>query len=172
MSKIIVFTEEGFVGRRAEFKNDVHNLGEEGFGKVISSIKVIGLPWVAYFQENMVGQQWILEEGEYPKLEDKVKFSSLKMVSHDLANPKIELFEHVYYKGRQVTIREETNLHDIAFSDIASSHKVKGGVWVIYDYPNRQGRQVVSFPGDEVPSYLPLAFNDKASYLRPLLPKP
>lgn len=172
MSKIIVFTEEGFEGRTAEFKNCVHNLEDKGFSKVISSIKVIGSPWVAYYDKNFAGEQWILEEGEYPKLEDKVKFSSLKMVTDDLDNPKIELFEHVNYEGRQVTLRKETNLQDIAFSDTASSHKVKGGVWVLYDYPNRQGRQVISFPGDEVPSYLPISFNDKASYVRPLLPKP
>lgn len=172
MSKIIVFTEEGFEGRTAEFKNSVHNLEDKGFSKVISSIKVIGSPWVAYYNKNFAGEQCILEEGEYPKLEDKVKFSSLKMVTDDLDNPKIELFEHVNYEGRQVTLRKETNLQDIGFSDTASSHKVKGGVWVLYDYPNRQGRQVISFPGDEVPSYLPLSFNDKASYVRPLLPKP
>ncbi|KAI7813448.1 putative epidermal differentiation-specific protein-like, partial [Triplophysa rosa] len=169
-SKIIVFTEEGFEGRNAEFKNDVHNLEEKGFGNVISSIKVIGSAWVAYYDKNFAGEQCILEEGEYPKLGHK--FSSLKMVTEDLDNPKIELFEHVNYAGRRVTIRKETNLHDIDFSYIASSHKVKGGVWVLYECPNRQGRQVISFPGDEVPSYLPIDFNDKASYVRPLIPRP
>ncbi|XP_016116801.1 epidermal differentiation-specific protein-like [Sinocyclocheilus grahami] len=172
MSKIVVFTEEGFIGRTAEFKNDVHDLEERGFNNVISSLKVIGTPWVAYYDKNFTGKQRVFEEGEYATLEDKGKFSSLKMITDDLDNPEIQLFEHVNYGGRSVTLQKETNLHKIAFSDIASSHKVKGGVWVLYEDVNRHGAQLVSFPGDQVPSYLPLSFNDVASHVRPLLPKP
>lgn len=172
MSKIVVFSKEGFEGRTAEFKNDVHNLEEKGFNDVISSIKVIGAPWVAYYDNNFTGKQRVFEEGEYATLQDKGRFSSLKMIADDLDNPEIQLFEHVNYGGRTVTLHQETNLHDIAFSDIASSHKVKGGVWVLYEHMNRQGAQLVSFPGNQVPSYLPLSFNDVASHVRPLLPKP
>uniref|UniRef100_A0A671KHK9 Beta/gamma crystallin 'Greek key' domain-containing protein n=1 Tax=Sinocyclocheilus anshuiensis TaxID=1608454 RepID=A0A671KHK9_9TELE len=100
-----------------------------GFNNVISSLKVIGAPWV---------------EGEYATLEDKGKFSSLKMITDDLGDPEIQLFEHVNYGGRSVTLHKETNLHDIAFSDIASSHKVKGGVWVLYEHVNRQETMTVT----------------------------
>uniref|UniRef100_A0A9J7ZT09 Beta/gamma crystallin 'Greek key' domain-containing protein n=2 Tax=Cyprinus carpio TaxID=7962 RepID=A0A9J7ZT09_CYPCA len=171
MSKIVVFTKEGFNGRTAEFKNNVNNLEKRGFNNAISSLKVIGAPWVAYYDKNFTGKQRVFEEGEYATLEDKGKFSSLKMIADDLDDPEIQLFEHVDYQGRRVTLRRETNLHDIDFSDIASSHKVKGGVWVLYQHVNCQGDQLVSFPGDEVPSYLPLSFNDVASHVRPLLPK-
>ncbi|XP_059360577.1 epidermal differentiation-specific protein-like [Carassius carassius] len=172
MSKIVVFTKEDFSGRTAEFKNNVNNLEKRGFNDIISSLKVIGAPWVAYNDVNFAGKQRVFEEGEYATLEDKGKFSSLKMITDDLDDPEIQLFEHVNYGGRSVTLNRETNLHDIDFSDIASSHKVKGGVWVLYEHVNRQGAQLVSFPGDEVPSYFPLSFNDVASHVRPLLPKP
>ncbi|XP_067284053.1 epidermal differentiation-specific protein-like [Pseudorasbora parva] len=172
MSKIIVFSKEGFEGRKAEFKNNVHDLGKKGFNDVISSIKVIGNPWVGYYEKNYAGQQWVFEEGEYATFDDKAKFSSLKMVADDLDDPEIQLFEHVDYQGRSVTLSSETNLQNIDFSDIASSHKVTGGVWVLYSKINRQGSQLISFPGDQVPSYLPLSFNDVASHVRPLLPKP
>ncbi len=172
MSKIVVFTKEGFEGRTAEFKNDVHNLEEKGFKDIISSIKVIGAPWVAYYDKNFTGKHRVFEEGEYATLQDKGRFSSLKMITVDLDNPEIQLFEHVNYKGRSVNLHQETNLLEIDFSDIASSHKVKGGVWVLYEHINRQGAQLVCFPGDQVPSYLPLYFNDVASHVRPLLPKP
>uniref|UniRef100_A0A671QJL3 Beta/gamma crystallin 'Greek key' domain-containing protein n=1 Tax=Sinocyclocheilus anshuiensis TaxID=1608454 RepID=A0A671QJL3_9TELE len=119
MSKIVVFTEEGF-------RNNVNNLEKKSFNNVISSLKVIGAPWVAYNDENFTGKQRVFEEGEYATLEDKGKFSSLKMITDDLDDPEIQLFEHVNYGGRSVTLHKETNLHDIAFSDIASSHKVKG----------------------------------------------
>ncbi|KAL1276376.1 hypothetical protein QQF64_035999 [Cirrhinus molitorella] len=172
MSKIIVFSKEGFEGRTVEFKNNVHNLEEKGFDKVIASLKVIGAPWVAYYDKNFTGKQHVFEEGEYATLDDKGRFSSLKIITDDLDNPEIQLFEHADYQGRSVTLRKETNLHDIDFSDTASSHKVKGGVWVLYEHINRQGAQLVSFPGVEVPSYLLLSFNDVASCVRPLLPKP
>ncbi|RXN21021.1 epidermal differentiation-specific -like protein [Labeo rohita] len=172
MSKITVFSKDAFEGRTAEFKNDVHNLEEKGFNDVISSIKVIGAPWVAYYDKNFTGKQQVFEEGEYAILENKGRFSSLRMITDDLDNPEIQLFEHVKYEGRSVTLRKETNLHKIDFSDITSSHKVKGGVWVLYKHVNRKGAQLVSFPGDEVPSYFPLSFNDVASHVRPLLPKP
>ncbi|XP_056090986.1 epidermal differentiation-specific protein-like [Rhinichthys klamathensis goyatoka] len=172
MSKIIVYSEEAFEGRSAEFKYDVHNLEEKGFNNAIASIKVIGEPWVAYYDKNFAGKQRVFEEGEYATLEDKGQFSSLKKVTDDLTNPKIQLFEHINYTGRSVTLRNETNLHDIAFSNIASSHKVIGGVWVLYEHTNRRGSQLVSFPGDQVSNYVPLSFNDVASCVRPLLPRP
>ncbi|XP_069036287.1 epidermal differentiation-specific protein-like [Lepisosteus oculatus] len=171
MSKIIVFTNEGFTGRTAEFKNHVHDLEERGFNNAISSLKVIGAPWVAYYEKNFVGKQWVFEEGEYPILDDKESFSSLRMITDELDNPEIQLFEHINYKGREVILREETNLQEIAFSDTASSHKVKGGVWVLYKGVNRQGSQLVSFPGENVPNYVQIGFNDLARHVRPLLPK-
>ncbi|RXN21977.1 epidermal differentiation-specific -like protein [Labeo rohita] len=172
MSKIVVFTKEGFKGRTAEFKNDVRNLEEKGFSDVISSLKVIGAPWVAYYDKNFIGKQRVFQEGEYATLDDKGMFSSLKIITDDLDNPEIQLFEDVNYQGRSVTLRQETSLPDITFNDVASSHKVKGGVWVLYEHINRQGAQLVSFPGEEVPSYFPLSFNDVASHVHPLLPKP
>ncbi|XP_048013284.1 epidermal differentiation-specific protein-like [Megalobrama amblycephala] len=132
MSKIIVFSKNIFEGRTAEFKNDVRNLEEKGFNDVICSKKVIGAPWVAYYDENFAGKHLVFEEGEYSTLDDKGQFSSLRIVTGDLDNPEIQL--NVNYQGRSMTLRKETNLHDIDFSDIASSHKVKGGVWVLYQH--------------------------------------
>ncbi|KAL1276530.1 hypothetical protein QQF64_036153 [Cirrhinus molitorella] len=172
MSKIIVFSKEAFEGKTAEFKNDVRSLEEKGFNDVIASLKVIGAPWVAYYDKNFTGKQHVFEEGEYATLDDKGKFSSLRIITDDLDNPEIQLFENVDYQGRSVTLHKETCLHDINFSDITSSHKVKSGVWVLYEHGYCKGTQIVSFPGDEVPSYLSLSFNDVASHVRPLLPKP
>ncbi|KAI2650864.1 Epidermal differentiation-specific protein [Labeo rohita] len=172
MSKIVVFTKEGFEDRTAEFNNDVHNLEEKGFSNIISSLKVIGSPWVAYYGKNFSGKQRVFEEGAYATLEDKEKFCSLKIITDDLDNPEFQLFEHINYKGRTMTLHQETNLLEIAFSDIASYHKVKGGVWVLYEHINHKGAQLVAFSGEQVPSYLPLSFNDVASHVRSLLPKP
>ncbi len=172
MSKIVVYTEESFNGRKSELKNNVHDLEERGFNKVISSIQVIGTPWVAYYNKNSLESSGYLRKESTLPLRTKEGFLPSRLITDDLENPEIQLLEHVNYGGRSVTLRRETNLHDFDFSDIASSHKVKGGVWVLYDHVNRQGAQLVSFPGNQVPSYLPLSFNDAVSHVRPLLPKP
>ncbi|XP_055063029.2 epidermal differentiation-specific protein-like [Misgurnus anguillicaudatus] len=171
MSKIIVYTQEGFEGGTAEFTNNVQDLERKGFNKVISSLKVIGAPWVAYYDKNFAGQQLLFEEGEYPSLEDNAQFSSLKIVTDDLDDPEITLYEHEWYHGRSVTLKEEINLQNINFSDVASSHKVRRGVWVIYEHSHCQGRQLVSFPGEENPKYFSASFNDVASHVRPLRPQ-
>ncbi|XP_067284786.1 epidermal differentiation-specific protein-like [Pseudorasbora parva] len=171
MNKIIIYSNECFEGRSAEFSNNIHNLLENGFNDTIRSIKVIGVPWVAYCDANFSGRCQVFEEGEYPSLEEKGKFSSLQMINANLANPEITLFEHKNFQGRSVTLRNETNLHQIGFGDAASSHKVRGGVWVLYEHINRRGAQLVSFPGTEFPNYVPLQFNDVASHARPLHPR-
>lgn len=172
MSKIIVYSDKRFNGRAAEFKHDVRDLELKDFDNAIASIKVIGAPWVAYYGKNFSGKQRVFEEGEYPFLEDDGCFSSLRIITDDLDNPEIQLFEHVDYTGNSVILYWERNLHDINFSDTVSSHKVKAGVWVIYEHINRQGAQFVSFPGEEVPNYIPYSFNDIASHVRPLQPEP
>ncbi|KAK7130505.1 hypothetical protein R3I94_008696 [Phoxinus phoxinus] len=172
MSKIIVYSRPSFEGRSAEFMYDVSNLAEKGFDNSIASIKVIGEPWVAYYDKKFAGKQQVFEQGEYATFEDKDKFSSLKKVTADLTDPEIQLFEHVNYGGRSVILRKETNLQEITFSNIASSHKVTRGVWVLYDGINRQGFQLIAFPGEQVSNYGALCFNNKASCVRPLLPRP
>ncbi|XDV26170.1 hypothetical protein PO909_029946 [Leuciscus waleckii] len=173
MSKISVYTREAFGGRAVNLNHDVRDLEQEGFNNAIASLKVIGEPWVAYYDKNFAGKQLMFEAGEYATLAvDRGKFSSLKMVSDDLANPEIQLFEFINYQGRTVTLRNEANLPNILFSDKASSHKVISGVWILYDGINRKGDQLIAFPGDQVPNYGPLNFDNKASSVRPLLPRP
>ncbi|KAK7130506.1 hypothetical protein R3I94_008694 [Phoxinus phoxinus] len=172
MSKITVYSQEGFGGRSAEFQQDVSDLEEKGFNNAIASIKVIGEPWVAYYDKDFDGKQRVFEQGEYATLDDKGRFSSFKKVTADLTNPEIQMFEHINYQGRSVIIRNETNLTEIDFNDKASSHRVRRGVWVLYEDINRRGSQLIAFPGDYVSNYVPLSFNDKASCVRPLLQRP
>ncbi|XDV26145.1 hypothetical protein PO909_029923 [Leuciscus waleckii] len=170
MSRIIVYSQDGFGGQSAEFNHDVRDKQEKGFNDPIASIKVIGKPWVAYYDKDFAGWMRMFEQGEYAMLEDRGRFSSFKMVTADLANPEIKLFEHSNYGGRSVTLFNESNFPGINFNDEASSHIVKGGVWVLYEHTNRRGAQLIAFPGDRIPSYGPYHFNDAISCVRPLLP--
>lgn len=171
MSKIIVYTGEDFNGRGVAFTNNEPNLVDKGWNDIISSLEVIGAPWVAYYDVNYLGNQRVFEEGDYPTLVDKRQFSSLRMITEDLSNPEIQMFEHIDYGGRSVILKRETNLHQVDFADTASSHKVKSGVWVLYEHVNRGGRQLVFFPGQEVPNYCKIGYNDVVSQVRPLLYK-
>ncbi|KAK7149164.1 hypothetical protein R3I94_008695 [Phoxinus phoxinus] len=171
MSKITVYSQGGFGGTSAEFQHDVSDLADEGFKDAIASIKVIGQPWVAYYDKSFAGKQRVFEQGEYATLDDKGRFSSLKWVTADLTHPEIQMFEQVNYQGGNKNTSKETNLQDIEdFSNIASSHKVTRGVWVLYEFANRKGSQLIAYPGEQVPSYVPLSFSDVARCVRPLLP--
>ncbi|RXM96968.1 Epidermal differentiation-specific protein [Acipenser ruthenus] len=95
MSKIIVYQHVNFQGLSKEFHRDVPNLVNERFNDCISSLKVIGQPWVAYEHINYAGQQRGYEEGEHASVDGNDSFSSLKIITEDLENPEIVLFQHM-----------------------------------------------------------------------------
>ncbi|XP_077065684.1 epidermal differentiation-specific protein-like [Siphateles boraxobius] len=154
MSKIIIYTKRTFEGKSSEFNQDVSDLEEEGFKDTIASMKVIGQPWVAYYGKKYGGKQRVFEVGQYTSLDGKGQFFSLKMVTDDLTNPEIQLFEESNYQGRNTTLERQADFLNIkSFSDKASSHKVTRGVWVLYEQINCKGFQLISYPGDRIPSY-------------------
>ena len=109
MSKIIVYEHVDFQGISREFTSSVSNLIQENFNDCISSLKVIGNPWVLYSDINFSGNPEIYEEGEYARVEHNDSISSLEMVTEDLTDPQITLYEHDNYQGRTV-LKNETSL--------------------------------------------------------------
>ncbi|KAL7864054.1 hypothetical protein AOLI_G00154740 [Acnodon oligacanthus] len=168
MNKIIVYEHSHFGGIGKEFTSSVPNLVRENFNDCISSLKVIGNPWVVYTDINYSGSQFVYEEGEYPRVEFNDSISSLEMVTEDLTNPQITLYEHDNYRGRSLVLNTETNLVYGSFHDVASSHKVQRGAWVLYEHINRAGAQMVARASRDLPNYG--WFNDKVSHVRPLKP--
>ncbi|XP_051787024.1 epidermal differentiation-specific protein-like isoform X3 [Erpetoichthys calabaricus] len=168
MNKIIVYEHGDFRGLSKEFTRDVPNLVSENFNDCISSLKVIGMPWVAYEHTDYQGRQILYEEGQYPSVAMNDTFSSLKIITDNLDDPFISLYEDVNYGGRRKDITTETNLCFADFNDKASSHIVQRGAWVLYEDVNRGGRQIVARAGERMPDYGALNFNDKLSSLRPL----
>ncbi|XP_066528920.1 epidermal differentiation-specific protein-like [Hoplias malabaricus] len=168
MSKIIVYEHSDFRGISKEFTSSVPNLVAENFNDCISSLKVIGNPWVAYQHVNYGGSQYVYEEGEYPMVGSNDDFSSLELVTEDLTNPQITLYEHDQFRGKTLVLTTETNLAYGTFNDVASSHKVQRGAWVLYQHSNRGGAQMVARASRDVANYG--WFNDRVSHLRPLKP--
>ncbi|KAI4878801.1 hypothetical protein NFI96_009237 [Prochilodus magdalenae] len=166
MSKIIVYEHVDFQGMSREFTSSVSNLVKEYFNDCISSLIVIGNPWVAYQHINFKGNLEVYEEGHYPRLESNDTISSLEMVTEDLTNPQITLYEHRDYEGRRIVLNEETNLCYASFNDLASSHKVQRGVWLLYEHPNRHGEKLLARASLDVPFVGWM--NDRLSHAYPL----
>uniref|UniRef100_A0A8C4TAR2 Epidermal differentiation-specific protein-like n=1 Tax=Erpetoichthys calabaricus TaxID=27687 RepID=A0A8C4TAR2_ERPCA len=168
MNKIIVYEHGNFKGMSREFTKTVPSLIDENFNDCISSLMVIGAPWVAYEHCNFKGRQFVYEEGQYASVEWNDVFSSLQIITDNLDDPLITLYEHGNYGGRKKDVTIETNLCFSDFNDTASSHIVHRGVWVLYEHGDRGGRQIIARAGEKVANYGDLGFNDQLSSLRPL----
>ncbi|MGH0123341.1 UNVERIFIED_CONTAM: hypothetical protein FKN15_056323 [Acipenser sinensis] len=86
--------------------------------------QVIDQAWVAYEHIDYKGQQNVYEEGEYVSIDRNYSFSTLKIITEDLENPEIVLFQHANFQGRQVGLNTETILKFVHFNDETSSHIV------------------------------------------------
>lgn len=149
-----------------ECTSSVPNLVDQGFNNFISSLKVIGNPWVTYTESDFSGQEKVFEEGEYSRVERNDSFSSLELLSNDLSDPQITLHEEENYKGRSIVCTSETNLKFASFNDRASSYKVQRGAWVIFEHDDASGGQTVVRATCDVPSFG--WFVGRVPYLRPL----
>ncbi|NXU54697.1 EDSP protein, partial [Turnix velox] len=172
MGKIIVYEHANFQGYSKEFTRDVTNLKNADWNDCISSVKVIGQPWVAYEHVDFTGRLIVFEEGEHSfvgkELNDKI--SSLQLITDDLHHPQITLYEHDQYRGKSRVIREPTNLARGNDNDIMSSHKVQKGAWLLCEHSDGSGIRYIARERENLPNYKAINLNDKLSFLRPLLP--
>ncbi|XP_042305612.1 epidermal differentiation-specific protein-like [Sceloporus undulatus] len=169
MNKIIVYEYEDFNGLSKEFISDVPDLRSVDFGDCISSLKVIGQPWLAFQNPNYKGLPAAFEEGEYKRIPLNNQISSLQLVTEDLENPQITLYENAKYEGASKVITEETNLTYGYFNNKASSHIVQKGAWLLYEKAYRSGWLCIAREGTKNPDYGSIFnFHDKCSHVYPL----
>ncbi|XP_043924867.1 epidermal differentiation-specific protein-like [Protopterus annectens] len=168
MSKIIVYEHPDFKGLHREFTDSVSDLTLEDFNNQISSLKVIGQPWVSYVHTDYKGWAWLFEEGDYSSIDRPGTISSLLLITENLDDPEITLYEHANYAGRSRVFKEETSLTKGGFNDVASSHIVQRGAWALYEHTNRGGWFWLARAGDRAPDYGTGGFHDKVSHVYPL----
>ncbi|NWX35818.1 EDSP protein, partial [Notiomystis cincta] len=172
MGKIIIYEHANFQGLSREFTTDISDLKDADWNDVVSSVKVIGQPWVAYEHANYGGKLLVLEEGEHNFVGNDIndKISSLQLITEDLHNPQITLYEHINYQGKSRVIRQATNLSAGYHNDMMSSHKVQRGAWLLCENSDGSGPRYIAREHEDVPNYTEIKFNDKLSFLRPLRP--
>ncbi|XP_030632297.1 crystallin, beta B1, like 3 isoform X2 [Chanos chanos] len=148
--RMYLFEFENFQGRRMELSGECRNLCEKGFDR-IGSIRVECGPWVGYELQNMTGEMFILEKGEYPRWDcwsnshrcDRLM--SVRPVRMDPQDHKICLFECMNFEGRKMEVCDEDipSLWSYGFQDRVASIQVGGGTWVGYQYPGYRGYQYI-----------------------------
>ncbi|XP_028822286.1 epidermal differentiation-specific protein-like [Denticeps clupeoides] len=168
VNKIFVYENPDFQGVSREFTEYCPDLRDVSFNDCISSVKVIGQPWVLYEHPHCQGAQFYFEEGECRSVEWHEVISSLEQVKEDLTNPQITLYEDQNYGGRSITLNCETNLMFGNFNDMISSCRVDRGAWVLYEHPNRGGRSILVRAGREFPNIGWI--DNQVSWARPLKP--
>ncbi|XP_053339390.1 epidermal differentiation-specific protein-like [Clarias gariepinus] len=130
------------------------------------SLKVIGNPWVAYTDKNFSGEPTAYKEGEYSSVYYNKAISLLELVTEDLDNPQITLYEKRNHQGKSLVFNCDTSLLYGTFNDKASSHKVQRGAWVLYQHKNKGGSCMVAKAGRDLANYG--WFNDRVTHIRPL----
>lgn len=168
MDSITVYEHVNFQGLHKTFTADVPNLLNEYFNDCISSVKIVGQPWILYEHVDYQGWCIALEEGEYSKLSNNDKISSLKLINDDLSNPRITFYEHINAGGKVVVLTQETNLTFGTMNDTISSHRVQSGAWLLYEHANRSGKYIVARAGEYLAKYSDIGFNDIVSHVYPL----
>uniref|UniRef100_A0A8C3DKK4 Uncharacterized protein n=1 Tax=Corvus moneduloides TaxID=1196302 RepID=A0A8C3DKK4_CORMO len=142
MGKIIVYEHANFQGLSKEFHTNISNLKDADWNDTVSSVKVIGQPWVAYEHVNYDGQFLIacflfsFSVGRHPTptAENPNPRSPAEM-------GKIIVYEHANFQGLSKEFHTNiSNLKDADWNDCISSVRVIGHPWVAYQHENYKGQ--------------------------------
>ncbi|XP_041418939.1 beta/gamma crystallin domain-containing protein 1 isoform X2 [Xenopus laevis] len=147
--KVQLFSEPDFKGSTHMFEGDANSI-EDLF--IAKSCKIFSGRWVAYDKEDFSGNLWVLEEGNYPSLcamgcQQETAIRSLQIINYEFSEPSIILYGKQNFQGRKVKLSTETtNLQAMGYSPDFLSAEVLGGIWVLYEYSNYRGRQIILSP--------------------------
>ncbi|XP_052009909.1 beta/gamma crystallin domain-containing protein 1-like isoform X2 [Xyrauchen texanus] len=172
--KLQLFSEPGFQGDILALEESVAFL-PEGYHPM--SFRVLAGSWVVFDGPQFTDNMYVLEEGEYPNpealglLNSNCRISSVHTVGHEFSIPSITLFCKSSFRGRKVVLMDGVvNLSLAGIDGRVNSLLVNGGIWVLYEYSNFRGRQVLLHPS-EIGDWQKFRGWEWIGSLRPLLQK-
>uniref|UniRef100_A0A671Q2F3 Titin homolog n=1 Tax=Sinocyclocheilus anshuiensis TaxID=1608454 RepID=A0A671Q2F3_9TELE len=167
-SQVQLFAEPGFKGAMQTLDESVAFL-PKGFHPM--SCKVLAGSWVVFDGPQFTDNMYVLEEGEYPNPEALGLLYSDCKISSEFSMPSITLFCKSGFRGRKVVLTDGVlNLSLAGIDGRVSSLLVNGGIWVLYEYSNFRGRQVLLHPS-EIGDWQKFRGWEQIGSLRPLLQK-
>ncbi|XP_051781301.1 uncharacterized protein crybg1a isoform X2 [Erpetoichthys calabaricus] len=172
--KIQVFSEPHFQGERQILESSAMVMPEN---LTVKSCKVLAGGFVAYDEEHFRGNQFVIEEGNYPNLTSigfpslDTHMRSLQIIGFEFSQPSITLYSKINFKGKKLIFTSEVvNLQLLGYDPHIFSLDVLGGLWVVYDQFNYKGRQILLGP-HEIADWHKFSGWHKIASLRPLLQK-
>uniref|UniRef100_A0A8C5DPF5 Beta-crystallin B3 n=1 Tax=Gouania willdenowi TaxID=441366 RepID=A0A8C5DPF5_GOUWI len=152
--QLAVFELENFRGKKLELSSECKDVFEKT--QRVGSVIVESGPWVGFERSSFVGEQFVLEKGEYPRwstwtnCQNSYTLTSFKPLKVDSADHKLYLFENAGFEGRKMEVVDDDvpSLWAHGFQDRVASVKAVSGTWVGYIYPGYRGRQYVFEHGD------------------------
>ncbi|XP_029980808.1 gamma-crystallin M2-like [Sphaeramia orbicularis] len=151
MGKIIFYEGNNFSGRHYECTHDCSDL--LSFFSHCKSIKVESGCFMVYEKPNYAGNQFFLNRGEYPDIQNWMgvcdSVSSCHLIPTKSGSFNVRLYERIEFGGQMMdlmddcpSVMERFNVHDIF------SCNVTDGNWLFYEHPNYRGRMYLIRPGE------------------------
>uniref|UniRef100_A0A8C9V447 Beta/gamma crystallin 'Greek key' domain-containing protein n=1 Tax=Scleropages formosus TaxID=113540 RepID=A0A8C9V447_SCLFO len=138
------YSQPQYQGDSAEYTSEVTTL----VAWTPMSFRVIRGRWLLFDEDSCGGNQFVLQEGNYPDLTScgcmATSIKSLKPIPFCFSDPSISLFSLDSFEGLETIAVTAIEHLDNFFTQ---SLRVSSGLWVAYEYPNFKGRQMLLGPG-------------------------
>ncbi|XP_073497145.1 epidermal differentiation-specific protein-like [Phyllobates terribilis] len=164
MSKIQLFSLQGFSGDAVNILSDTKDFQTMTNIKEVKSIKVSDGIWIVFSEDDYKGEIAVYKEGDYSHDIKIPKIGSMRKLPGGLVDHVITVYPEIDYKGDNQRLRG-TSYEKIAFQIL--SHAVEKGIWLLYDDTEFNGNRIVSIIGDKVPDETAKALNGPVKSLKP-----